>query len=117
MADAGNALSLADRGGGEKGSRGAEEKAVPASRAQAVQQPAAEDGSAAAAAGTTRVYVLPLPVIEKKAAVVVIGRDVRTVPEKEIQNNAPSDQAQVPGNDEVIVFRLPVQVPEMALMV
>ena len=99
MADGGDGLPLARRGGGEQRPGGGEENGLPLALPHLAQEIAVEHGGRAAAAGGSGVHILVLPVIQQQAAVLELGAHVHTVPLEEVPD-AP-DNAPVPDDAAV----------------
>ena len=113
MADPRNGELLLSRGGGEQGSRTAEQNPVHGSVSQLLQKVGAQHDGAAAAAGAAGVDILCLRVKDQIAAVAepVPGRDA--LPGQQRLQGLQTDPAQVSGDDPVIVLRGGVEVLQM----
>ena len=87
MADAGDGLPLKAGSGGEQGPGGGEEDPLPSPLPQPRQDVAVEDRCRAAAAAGPRMHILALPVIEEKAAVLVVPGEIQSVLAEEVQHD------------------------------
>ena len=112
VADAWHRLPLERGGGGEQGPGGSEENPPPLARPQARQHIAVQHGGGAAAAGGAGVHVLLFPVVQQQAAVLVAVCQVDAVPPEKVPDDVVAQLAQVSGEDEVIVLRAGLRVPE-----
>lgn len=112
MADGGDGLPLARRGGGEQRPGGGEENGLPLALPHLAQEIAVEHGGRAAAAGGSGVHILVLPVIQQQAAVLELGAHVHTVPLEEVPDDGVAQLSQVTGEDQVEVRGLVPGVPK-----
>lgn len=105
MADGGNGLALP--GGDRRHQRagGAEEQTVDLFFTELPQQISAEHRRAAAAAGTARVDILPLEVVDENAAVAVVCAELHAVTPEQVGDDGAAERAEVAGDDQVIVLR------------
>lgn len=103
VADAGDGLPLKAGGGREQRPGGGEEHLPPSPLPESRQDIAVQHRRRAAAAAGPRVHVLPLPVVEQEAAVLVVPGEVQPVLPEEVQHDAVAQGPQVPGKDQVVV--------------
>ena len=104
MADAGNALALKGRGGGEQCTCRREEDAVPFALAHPAQQIPAQNACRAAAAAAAAVHILRFDVIEQQAAVGVALTEREPIAREKVRDDLMPEPAEVARHDEVIVF-------------
>ena len=126
MADAGDALALKCRRGGEQRARRREDDAVPFALAHPAQQIPAQNACRAAATAAAAVHILRFDVVEQKPAVGVALTEREPIAREKVRDDLMPEPAevarhddgvaqgpQVPGDDQVIVlgagFRLPEQ--------
>ena len=102
MADAGDALALLGRGGGEQSARAAEENVFPAPGAHTVEQMPGEHHGGAAAAGAAAVHVLTLQIVDQGAAVGQVVQ-VHAVLVEQVEQDLAAQLAQVSGDDQVVL--------------
>ena len=110
MADAGDGQALLGRGGGQQGSRAAEENPAELFLPDFRQIVAAQGDGAAAAAGASGVDVLAQVVKDQAAAVLQPPANGQALLSGQLQEQLLAVLPQVPGDDAVVVFRLPAQV-------
>ena len=104
MADAGNALALKGRGGGEQCTRRREDDALPAPFAHPAQKIAAEDACRAAAAAAAAVHILRIDIVEQQPAVGEALAEGNAVAREKIGDDAVSEFAKITRHDEVVVL-------------
>ena len=112
VTDAGDGFPLEAGGGGQQGTGGSEENAVPAAPAHLRQQVSVQHGGGAAAAGGACVHVLPLPVVQQQSAVLEVLPHIDAVPGEEVPDDGMAQLPQVSGDDQIVVLGLGPRVPE-----
>lgn len=113
MADAGDALALQRGRRAHQRARGGEEHPLPHALPQAAEYVPREHAGRAAAAGAARVRVLRRAVEDQHAAVGVGRAEVDAAHAHELARDVPPDEAQVAGDDGVVVGGRAARVPEM----
>lgn len=104
MADAGDALALKCRRGGEQRARRREDDAVPFALAHPAQQIPAQNACRAAATAAAAVHVLRFDVVEQKPAVGVALTERESIAREKVRDDLMPEPAEVARHDEVIVF-------------
>ena len=110
MADAGDGQSLLGGSGGEQGACSAEQDFFQLPGLQLPKQAAAQGDGAAAAAGASGVDILAQVVKDQAAAVLQPPAERQPLFPGQLQKQLLAVLPQVPGDDAVVVFRLPAQV-------
>ena len=105
MGDAGNAFALLGCRGGHERTGCGEQDLPHRSRLERREKMAAQQAGAASAAGTAGVGVLCLRVVEHCAAVLMIPGDVKALFHHQIAEQFAAHDAQIAGDDGVILFR------------
>lgn len=104
VADAGDALALKCRRGGEQRARRRENDAVPFALAHPAQQIPAQNACRAAATAAAAVHVLRFDVVEQKPAVGVALTEREPIAREKVRDDLMPEPAEVARHDEVIVF-------------
>ena len=112
MADAGDALALKGRGGGEQRARWREDDALPSPLAHPAQKIAAENACRAAAAAAPTVHVLRIDIVEQQPAVGEALAEGNAVARKKIGDDVMPELAEIARHDEVVVLRHRLRVAE-----
>ena len=112
MADAGDALALKGRGGGEQRACRREDDALPSPLAHPTQQIPAQNARRAAAAAAAAVHILRLEVIEQQAAVGAALAEGHPVAREKVRDDAVPELAEISRHDEIIVLGRGLRVPK-----
>ena len=110
MTDSGNGQPLLGGSGGEQGAGTAEKDAFEFSDIQLIQKIAAEGNGAAAAAGSSCVDILGGVVENQRAAICQFSAQQQPMAPAHFQQEFLAQLSQVTGNDQVEIFRNPVQI-------
>ena len=104
MADAGNALALERRGGGEQRARRREDDALPFAIAHPAQKVSAQNACRAPAAAAAAVHVLCVKIVEQQPAVGIAFTERNAVAREKIGDDPLSQPAEIACHDEVVVL-------------
>ena len=110
MANPGNGKSLLGGSGGEQGTGAAEQDPLQFPIPQTVQQITAEGDGTAAAAGSPCVYILGGVVEYQASAVRQLTAQRQMIPLSQFQENFLANLSQIPGDDQIKVLRLALEI-------
>ena len=115
MAYAGYGQTLLGRGGGEQGTRAAEEDAFELSAPELVQQFTAEGDGAAPAARSSGMDILHCIVKDHAAAVCDLSSQGKIVPFSKLQEDVLAHLSQIPCDDQIKIIGGSAKILHMTL--